>query len=247
MVWAIKESVFYKSLELIKHKPNNFFVIFLFDALFLGILASIGWLIRQYLPGNPDQIQNYVRTSGIYFFLLFFLCYNLFLVFIYSLFKALILQRIGLYDKKKPRLNLKKLFLLNLIIIVCALAVFFFVNILVFFLFKNSFFQALATFFLILYGVALYLFINFAHSLSIKEDSLIKILSKTISAVKRVDRYYGVLVFSCAAVVFSLLFSFGSLKAAGLLKYLFAAISVFFLYAMHFINRLYAYLIIKRI
>lgn len=256
-----KDNYFVKTLKLIKNNPKNIFHIILFDILFIATITIFYKLTEFLLLKAPTEIS----TITIIIYLILILLYYLILILIYSFFKHLILNSIkSLFKQIKINFkNIKKFYLLNLLIFIVFLIIFFILNI----LFLNSTKQEYAAYILLIINLILflilYIFINISHTLfSESEKPRIKeITKKSFTIILKIKNYSGIFLTSIIAIIiyFTMFYFIGLILKNTLFKGYFASIEYYniyyitftiittiFFYLITLFNRIYFYNIIKK-
>ncbi|MFH2027642.1 MAG: hypothetical protein ABIJ08_00750 [Nanoarchaeota archaeon] len=242
---------------MIKKKPKNIFFILFFDIIFIIIFLVLGKTITNFLPTTQEEIQIWITNSGINpgLIIIAVLVYNLILLFTYSLFKLSILSKVANYDKAELKPNrVVTFFFLNLSIFLTSIILFIIISGIFYSIFTTEFFKIFAIIFVIAYAILFYLFINMNHSFFIKEDSIKRVLGKSISMLfKGIKKYYGVLLWVLILSIAYTLFSYilGNIAKAinmsqSTYTIIYIVISSILFYSIIFVNRVYFYLIMKK-
>ncbi len=257
----IRESHFAKTFGLMKDNPKNMLHIILFDILFLATMSVFYKLTEFFFLRTLPEIS--VTTTIIY--LILTLMYYLALILIYSFFKYSILNSIkSLFKKTKGGFdNLKKFYLLNLLIFVVLFMAFLVLN----GVFLIGVKEEYAAYALLIISVPLfliaYIFMNIGHTMfSEAEKPRIKeIARKAFNLVFEVKRYWGIFLADAVLIIayFTVFYLIGvALKATVFKSYLtpakyydiytmgFVIITTLFFYFIFFFNRIYFYNIIKK-
>jgi len=255
-----KESYFVKSLRLIRNNPKNIFHIILFDILFLAAMGIFTKLVEFFFLKTP--LETSAVTITIYLVLI--LLYYLALVFIWTFFKYLVLNSIkSLFKKTKLSfVNIKKFFLLNLLIFIVFFIAFFILN--TTFLIGAK--QEYAPYIFLIINLPLilltYIFMNISHTLfSGSEKPIIKgITKKTFNAMSKVKNYIAIFFMNVIAImIYFVIFYFvglilkntlfkgylASVQYYNIYTIIFSVITTAFFYFIIFFNRIYFYNIIK--
>ena len=256
----IRDSYFAKIWKLMKDNPKNMINIVLFDFLFLVTAGIFYWLTGFLLSAAPKSVSGMV----IVFYLILTLLYYLILILICSFFKYLILNSLkSLFGKTKVDFkNLKKFYLLNLLI--------FFVLFMAFWILNGVFLigvkEEYAAYVFLIISVPLfliaYVFVNISHTLfsEAEKPKIKEIISKAYNFAVEVKRYSGIFLVNIflIAAYFILFYLIGTVLKATVFKgYLvpswyynaytasFGIITTLFFYFILFFNRVYFYDIIR--
>jgi len=256
----IRDSYFAKTFGLMKDDPKNMFHIILFDFLFLAAIGAFYKLTEFFFLKTPPEIS--VTTAIIY--LILTLMYYLTLILIYSFFKYSILNSMrSLFKKTKHDWsNLKKFYLLNLLVFVALFMAFLVLN----GVFLIGVKEEYAAYVFLIISVPLfliaYIFMNISHTMfSEAEKPRIKeIVRKAINLVFEVKRYLSIFLADVVLIIayFTVFYLIGlALKATVFKSYLapakyyniytmgFGIITTLFFYFIFFFNRVGFYNIIK--
>lgn len=252
----LRENLFFESLKLLKKRPKNIFFILLFDALFLVILTAAGGLMQRYIPQGYNEASSVIMQggAGVWLLLITPIIYLLFIIAVHSILKLAILKIIASYDNKKLGFNLKKFFLLNIAIFLILTIVFTVVSGIFSVIFNPDFLKWMLFLFVAVHSILSYTYINFSHSLFIKEKGIKKILKKScLITFTGIRKYYGTLVWVIALLAAYILLSLiagniAKIADVGQERYsiIYTTITSALLYAAVFINRMYFYLISKK-
>ena len=262
--WKLKgfrESHLAKTLGFVKNNPKNMLHIILFDILFLAAIGAFYKLTEFFFLKTPPEIS--VTTTILY--LILTLMYYLTLILIYSFFKYSILNSIKSLFKKTKRgfSNLKKFYLLNLLIFVALFMAFLVLN----GVFLIGVKEEYAAYVFLIINVPLfliaYIFMNIGHTLfsETEKPKIKEIVRKAFNLVLEVKRYWGIFLADMAVIIayFTVFYLIGmTLKATVFKSYLtpakyydiytmgFSIITTLFFYFLFFFNRVYFYNIIKK-
>lgn len=243
------ESLFLKSLKLIKKKPKNILYIILFDLLFIGTVYSVSSLFRL--------IQPELFSLALFYMLLNFLIF----AFIYSFFKYIVLDYVLSFVKKTEFSfkRIKDFFILNLLIFIILLLIMIFVNIISIFTIKPQYLQQFLSVVSFIIFFFIYACLNISHSLFMQGNNWRSSFVKGNSFLfKKIKSYFPVYGFSLLALI--LLLFLGNIVVL-LLRFIpntslgfyqaymsiYSVVILLFLYALHIVNRLYFYLIVERV
>jgi hypothetical protein len=243
----IKDRYFVKTLKLIKKNPKNILHIILFDILFL---ITIGFFYRliEFLLSKTTANSS---TIAIIIYLILTLLYYLILILIYSFFKYLVLNFIkSLFKQTKIDFKqLKKFYLLNLLIFVVFFITFLALNS----LFLISAKQEYAPYIFLIINLSLFLivytFMNISHTLFSENFTNIKeIVKKTFTIISKVPSYAGIFLINIIAIfIYFVIFYFiGLILKATIFKNYLTSIKYFTVYSTIFtiVTTIFFYLII---
>ena len=202
----IKKKAFFNALNAINKNKKSLLYVVLFDVLFLAALFILGQVF--------NAISYSVAATQTYKLLSLAALYYLALLFIYSLFKYIVLSFIkSVFGKNKLDFNrLGKFYLLNIVIFIILLSLFFLLSILAVSI-KQGIAPYASLLILFLFAVFAYAFVNISQVLFYEGKGLGGSLRLGAKHFGKFDKYYGVyLVIAAAFAVIFLLFSiFGNL------------------------------------
>ena len=200
--FKITKGGFFNTLKLINKDKKSLFYVVLMDVIFLialFILAQIFNIISQ----------GALARQQIYQLLFLAVFYYLAALFIYSLFKYIILNFVkSVFENNKITFNrLGKFYLLNIIVFLILFLIFFILSLL-----AASVVEGIAPFvsiiILLLYTVIAYAFVNISHVLFIEGKNLIQSLQMAAKSLIKFNKYYGVyLVILASFVIVFLVFT----------------------------------------
>lgn len=250
-----KDFLFKRVFSAIKEKPKCFFLMIVFDVLFVIALLLFIKLLNVAVPQSPAQIKSLFFGSSTLIFV-FVVIYYLLLLLIYSFFKYCMLHYIESFEKKTKFIIkfLKQFFLLNLfnlvLFLVCAMIINFLI-VAVKDTYQTSFAFWTITIFLFLF----YIFFNLSHSIFIEEKNTINVIRLTFRTMfGRIKSYAGflihtigmIIIFFILLLIVWLIFSIG-LQMQLVYAVLFNVLSAILLYAIILTNRIYFFLAIKKL
>jgi len=175
----IKDSLFFKSLILLKKKPKNLLFIFLFDILFFISLMITNFLFFNKIQDEAAFIAL-VDKIGIILSLLWVLLYFLILLLIHTIIKLFIINQISKVDKQILGFYKK-----NLVFFIISIMASFIFMIIIFnvlnFIFKEEVVKVLLIIIAIFLFSINYTFISISQFLATKKLTILQIIKKALN------------------------------------------------------------------
>ena len=193
--FRIPKGMFFNTLNLINKNKKSLFYVVLMDVIFLIALFILAQIFNIISQGALARQQTYqlLFLAAIYY---------LAALFIYSLFKYIILNFVkSVFEKNKIYFkNLGKFYLLNIIIFLILFLIFFILSLL-----AASVVEGIAPFvsaiILSIYVVIAYAFVNINHVLFFEGKNLLQSLQMTTKSLIKFNKYYGVYLVILASIV----------------------------------------------
>jgi len=231
----IKESLFFKSLILLKQKPKNLLFIFLFDILFFVLITLIGFLFFSGFPKTETALRTMANEIGLLPIFLLLILYYLVILFVHSTIKLFIINQISKIDKKIWKFFLSNVITFFLLIIISSISMLIIYNVLDF-IFKEEIVRILVIVLVIFYISLNYTFISISQFLATKKLRINQILKKTSNLTFKRFLFPPTIL----AILVAIAYLFRNIPQIQL-----SAIILAFLFIL--INRAYFYLLSKNV
>lgn len=240
------ESIFVKTVLLIKEKPQLFVYTLLFDFIFFGSVFLLNNLSEKIVPIDEKALAA-LSSSQLTLVMLYLLFGFLLILLVYSICKYLVLQNIvGFFSKHAFNLKqLLKFCWLNTIYLIISLAVFLILNSFYIFSINKDNLPIVMLLTMIPAAALLYLAVNISHSLFITNGKVFLCLKNgaTLTFHKFLS-YFPVLLF---LIVFYIPSTFVYYYVSTSEQIYLQAIPFILFYLMIAFNRMYIYNITKEL
>jgi hypothetical protein len=242
------------AFRFIRKNLNVYLFTIILDFIFLAAILFVGKYLGSLFPQDPQQIFAIFKTQAnlLLFAIIYPILYYLFVVFLYSLTKLIILRKIM---KQSSLKHIWKFYMLNILLFLTFLAATLIILGLLNLVLQSEFLKYVVFVLIIPYFFFVYSIINICHTLFVKNrENVIK--QSFMTAFKRIKTYFLFAVWDIILIaaylllynIIHLIFRFFVFSNQALLDsfgsaYLttFHAISVVFLYMILAFNRIYFY------
>ncbi|MBW2980769.1 hypothetical protein KY360_05115 [Candidatus Woesearchaeota archaeon] len=247
----MKKGIFFDAFELIKKNPKLYLLMLLVDACFL---------LAGFLVGKAANflVPSLLGSKNFFLALIVVLLYILLLILIYSFTKYYALHLVkSLLNKINLSLaRIKKFYLLNVISIAILFVIVFAVSGIFKAGVKEAYVLGVSRTVILILFLFVFAFISIAHSLFALGFNVKAVLRNTFRLTfTRLNKYYGVLVVNSTILVLYTLIYYAVAKLldlpldldVGRYNSLFVGMGFVLLYLLQAYNRIYFYLIVKRV